>query len=149
VVLVSSKIALLLQTLRPCGSGYISGGCRLGCALGPWKQQQICCGSSGSSIGSCGISCCGGSGSVGASAVGCTLTVGAARRCLVRAGGVLRLCPCGSCYALAAWASPSRLGFAHTQQSNSKAAAAKAALAALPLICHSGSGWWQQLWQQH
>jgi hypothetical protein len=50
-------------------------------------------------------------------------------------------------FALAAHATPSRLGFAHTQQSNSKAAATKGALAALPLICRSGSSWWQQCWQ--
>jgi hypothetical protein len=81
----------------------------LGCALGSWKRQQICCSSGGSSIGSCGIGCCGGGGSVGAAAVGCTLTVGAAGRDLVGAGGVLRLCPRGSHYALATWASPSRL----------------------------------------
>jgi hypothetical protein len=42
---------------------------------------------------------------------------------------------------------PLRLGFAQTQQSNSKAAAAKAASAALLLICRSGSGWLQQRWQ--
>jgi hypothetical protein len=76
-------------------------------------------------------------------------------------------CPCGSRYALAgsgfalavrlhplrprgsrsrlaARATRSRLGFAQTQQSNSKAAAAKAASAALPPICRSGSGWRQQ-----
>jgi hypothetical protein len=35
---------------------------------------------------------------------------------------------------------------AQTQQSNSKAAAAKAAFAALPPICQSGSGWRHQLW---
>jgi hypothetical protein len=50
---------------------------------------------------------------------------------------------------LAAWALSLWLGFAHTGQSNSKAAAAKAASAALPLICRSGSGWWQQRWQQY
>jgi hypothetical protein len=64
--------------------------------------------------------------------MGCTLTVEAARRGLVGAGGVLRLYPCGLrsalaacatpswlalcarglCYMLAAWALPSRLGFA-------------------------------------
>ncbi len=81
----------------------------MGCALGLWKRQQICRNSSGSSIGSCGIGCCGGSGSVGAAAVGCILMVGAAKRSLVGAGGVLRLCPCGSRYALAAWALPLRL----------------------------------------
>ncbi len=234
VVLVSSKIASPLQTLRPRGF-------RLGCALGLRKRQQICRSSSGSSIGSCGIGCCGGGGSVGAAAAGCTLTVKAAGRGLVGAGGVLRLCrlglhytlvaraspsrlalcPRGSRYAIAAcatpsrlglcprglryalaararhsrlglrqrrgwrrrqwkqgrrmlalatratcsqaWASPSRLGFARfalaaratrsrlgfaqTQQPNSKAAAAKAASAALPPICRSGSGWWQQRWQ--
>jgi hypothetical protein len=39
---------------------------------------------------------------VGAAAAGCTLAVGAAGRSLVEAGGVLRLCPRGSCYVLAA-----------------------------------------------
>ncbi len=166
-----------------CGSGHISGGCRLGCALGLQKQQQICRSSGGSRIGSCGIGCCDGGGSVGVAAAGCTLTVGAAGCGLVGARGVLRLCPrglhyalatqtspsrltlcpCGSRYALAACATPSRLGlrprglgfalaahalcsrlgFAQTQQSNSIAAAAKAALAALPSICRSGSGWQQ------
>jgi hypothetical protein len=91
-----------------CGLGHISGGCRLGCALGLRKRQQICR-SSGSSIGSCGIGCCGGSGSVGAAVAGCTLRVGAAGRGLVGAGGVLRLCPCGLHYALAAQALPLRL----------------------------------------
>jgi hypothetical protein len=50
-------------------------------------------------------------------------------------------------FALAARATHSWLGFAQTQQSNSKAAAAKAALAALPPICRSGSSWRQQHWQ--
>ncbi len=49
-------------------------------------------------------------------------------------------------FALAAHATRSRLGFAQTQQSNIKAAAAKAALAALPPICQSGSGWRHQRW---
>ncbi len=60
-----------------------------------------------------------GDGSVGAAAAGCTLTVGAAGRGLVGAGGVLRFCPRGLRYALAAWAlplwlglCPCRLGFA-------------------------------------
>jgi hypothetical protein len=57
-------------------------------------------------------------------------------------------CPRGSRYALAAWASPSRLGFAHTQQSNSKAVAAKGTSEALPPICPSGSGWRKQRCQQ-
>jgi hypothetical protein len=56
-----------------------------------------------------------------AAVAGCTLTVGAAGRGLDGAGGVRRLCPCGSRYALAAWALP--LWF-NTQQSNSNAAAA-------------------------
>jgi hypothetical protein len=99
----------LADSAPSCGSGRISGGCRLGCALGSRKRQQICRSSGGSSIGSCGIGCCGGGGSVGAAAAGCTLTVGAAGRGLVGAGGVLRLRPRGSHYALAARASPSRL----------------------------------------
>jgi hypothetical protein len=122
----------LADSAPSCGSGRISGDCRLGCALGLRKRQQICRSSGGSSIGSCGIGCCGGGGSVGAAAAGCTLTVGAAGGGLVGAGGVLRLrprslhyalaaralpsrlglCPRGSRYALAARASPSRLGFA-------------------------------------
>jgi hypothetical protein len=93
----------------PCRSGHISGGCRLGCTLGLRKRQQICHSSGGSSIGSCGIGCCGGGGSVGAAAASCTLTVGAAGHGLVGAGGVLRLRPHGLHYALAARASPSRL----------------------------------------
>jgi hypothetical protein len=91
----------------------------LGCALGSRKRQQICRSSGGSSIGSCSIGCCGGGGSVGAAAAGCTLSVGAAGRGLVGVGGVLRLHPCGSHYALAARAlplwlalSPCGLGFA-------------------------------------
>ncbi len=99
----------LADSAPSCGLGRISGGCRLGCALGLRKRQQICRSSGGSSIGSCGIGCCGGGGSVGAAAAGCTLTVGAAGSGLVGAEGVLRLCPRGSHYALAAWASPSRL----------------------------------------
>jgi hypothetical protein len=83
----------------------------LGCALGSRKRQQICRSSGGSSIGSCGISCCGGGGSMGAAATGYTLTVGAAGRGMVGAGGVLRLRPCSLHYALAARATPSRLGF--------------------------------------
>ncbi len=79
--------------------------------LRPWlrKRQQICHSSGGSSIGSCGIGCCGGGGSVGAAGAGCTLTVRAVECGLVGAGGVLRLCPCGSRYTLTAWALPSRL----------------------------------------
>jgi hypothetical protein len=119
----------LANSAPSCGSGHISGGCRLGCALGLRKRQQICRSSGGSSIGSCGIGCCDGGGCVGAAAAGCTLTVGAAGRGLVAAGGVLRLrprslhyalmacttplrlglCPCGLRYALATWASPLRL----------------------------------------
>ncbi len=49
-------------------------------------------------------------------------------------------------FALAARTMCSRLGFAQAQQSKSKAAAAKAALAALPRICQSGSGWRHQRW---
>jgi hypothetical protein len=50
-------------------------------------------------------------------------------------------------FALTARATRLWLGFAQTQQSNSKAVAAKAALAVLPPICRSGSGWRQQRWQ--
>jgi hypothetical protein len=47
-----------------------------------------------------------------------TLTVRAAGRGLVGAGGVLGLCPCGSRYALAAWALPSRFALrAHRSRS--------------------------------
>ena len=143
----------------------------MSCALGSSKQQKIYRRTKSSSIVSCGIGCCSGGGSVGVAAAGCTVTVGGSwvrpgrgRRCAqaspsrlaLRARGLgfaatrsrLGLCPCGSRYALAAWALPSRLSFAHTQQSNSKTAAAKAALAALLPICRSGSDWRKQRCQQ-
>jgi hypothetical protein len=115
----------------------------LGCALGLRKRQKICRSSNGSSIGSCSIGCCGGVGSVRAAVAGCTLTVGAAGRGLVGAGGELRLCPCGLHYALAARALPSHLGLCPPGLGFTLAACAtpsRLALCPCGLGCGGGGG---------
>jgi hypothetical protein len=128
---------------RGSGSGDVGSGGSGGGNIGG-------CGSFSGDVGHGGGGGGGGSGSrsVGSGSLPSRLALRI--RCLDVALAA-RLCPprpCGSCYALAARASPSRLGFAHTQQSNSKAAAAKGTSAALPPICLSGSGWRKQWCQQ-
>jgi hypothetical protein len=107
----------------------------LGCTLGSRKQQQICHSSGGSSIG-----CYGGGGSVGAVAVGCTLTV---EDGLVRAGGVLRLCPRSLHYALAARASPLQLTL---RPRGSRYALAAWALPLRLTLCARGLGFALTAW---
>jgi hypothetical protein len=117
-------------------------------------------GSGGGNVGGCG-SCSGdvghggggggdggGSGSVGGGSLPSRLALRVRCSDVALAARLRPLRPRGSRYALAAWASSSRLGFAHTQQSNSIAAAVKGASAALPHICPSGSGWQKQRCQQ-
>jgi hypothetical protein len=95
----------------------------------------------------------GGSGSVGGRSLPLQLALRVCCLDVALAAQLCSLCPRGSRYTLVAWASSSRLGFAHTQQSNSIAVAAKGASAALPPICPSGSGsrkqWCQQRSNSH
>ena len=65
-----------------------------------------------------------------AAAAGCTLTVGTSGRGLVEAGGVLRLCPCGSHYVIVAWVLPLQLVLHACSLDFALAAAAAAAAAA-------------------
>jgi hypothetical protein len=90
----------------------------------------------------------GGSGSVGSGSSPLRLALRVRCSDIALAAWLRLLHPRGSCYALAAWASSSGLGFAHTQQSNSIAAAAKGASAALPPFFPSSSGWRKQRCQQ-
>ncbi len=144
MVLVSSKIALPLQTLCICGShlrwlqiGLHPWLAELAANLPQQRQQQHWqmrhwllqwqwqCGR--------------GSGGLHPNGQGSRARPGWGRMCAQALPLWLALHACGSGYALAAWALPLRLGFAHTHQLNSKAVAAKAALAVLPLISRSGA----------